>query len=267
MPGDSVLEVSSLSVAFGGIRALNDVALEVAPGEIVGLVGANGSGKSTLLNAVGNLLKGAQVSGRVAVLGVTGRRPPEALCRQGMGRSFQNPTLLEDSTVMDNLLCGAHTALGGGWLAEVVRPKAARREEAALHRRAVDLLSAVGLADQATDVVARKPYGTRKLIDILRAFMTQPKLALLDEPTSGLDARDRAVVADLLRRVQGMSDTAMLVVEHHFELLSAVADRVVALAAGQVVLTGTPTQVFESEEFRTMLTGRERSGREGAWSS
>lgn len=267
MPGDSVLKVSGLSVAFGGIRALNDVAFTVAPGEIVGLVGPNGSGKSTLLNAVGNLLRGAQVSGDVTVLGASGRRPPEALCRHGVGRSFQSPTLLEDSTLVENLLCGAHTSRGGGWLAELVRPKAARAAEGALRQRALELLNTVSLAEQAWDLVARKPYGTRKLIDILRAFMTQPRLALLDEPTSGLDGHDRGVVADLLHRIQGASETAMLVVEHHFELLSAVADRVVALAAGQVVLTGTPTQVFESEEFRTMLTGREQRTREQPCSS
>lgn len=255
---DNVLALNDLCVAFGGIQALSDVAFSVRPGEIVGLVGPNGSGKSTLLNAVGNLLKGARTSGDVVVFGRSGERPAEKLCREGLGRSFQNPTLLEDSTLAENLLCGAHITAGRGWLA-AVKPGAGRGDDLLLRQRAIDLLGAVGLAEQAWDVVARKPYGTRKLIDILRAFMAQPRLVLLDEPTSGLDGSDRNVVAGLLRRVRERSEVAMLVVEHHFELLSAVADRVVALAAGRVVLSGTPADVFDSEEFRAMLTGRQRA--------
>lgn len=254
--GGSVLVASGLSVSFGGISALSGVDLEIGPGEIVGLVGPNGSGKSTFLNAASGLLTGAEVSGDVSVLGIPAGAATARLARSGLGRSFQDPRLLESATLAENLLCGAHSALGGSWLSQVVRPLAEHREQAEMEGRGIALLEEVGLGGHAFDLVAGKPYGTRKLVDILRAFMARPKLCLLDEPTSGLDAEDRSVVAQLLLRLRESSSVAMLVVEHHFELLSEVADRVVALSAGRAVIVGPPRAVFESELFRAMLTGQ-----------
>jgi branched-chain amino acid transport system ATP-binding protein len=253
--GDSLLRVSDLSVSFGGLRALSDVDVSVAPGEIVGVVGPNGSGKSTLLNVSGGLLKGAAVSGRITVLGGAHGGRPEALARGGVGRSFQDPKLLDDATLMENLLCGAHTTLRHNWLSELVRPRLVARQHADMERLALELLDEVELRSQAWDVVAGKPYGTRKLTDLLRAFIGEPKLAFLDEPTSGLDSDDRAVVSRLLHRLRERTQTAMVVVEHHFELLREVADRVVALSAGRVVMHGPALQVLDSREFREMLTG------------
>lgn len=258
-PDGALLSVSSLSVSFGGVHALSDVDVRVAPGEIVGVVGPNGSGKSTLLNAAGGLLKGAQISGRIHVLGRT-RGRPATLARVGLGRSFQDPKLLDDATVIENLLCGAHTTLRHNWLVELVRPRLVGRENAATEGLALELLADVELQDQAWDVVAGKPYGTRKLTDLLRAFIGQPRLAFLDEPTSGLDGQDRAVVGRLVRRLRERSQTAMVVVEHHFELLREVADRVIALSAGRIVMEGPTAQVLDSREFREMLTGAAADG-------
>lgn len=250
----TLLHVDGLSVSFGGLHALTDVHLRVAPGEIVGIVGPNGSGKSTLLNASAGLLGGATIRGQVSMLGRAGARPA-TLARAGVGRSFQDPKLLDEATLMENLLCGAHTAMTHNWLDELVRPRHVTRQHGEMERLALELLSDVELHDQAWDVVAGKPYGTRKLADLLRAFISGPKLALLDEPTSGLDGSDRAIVGRLLRRLRERSGTAMVVVEHHFELLREVADRVLALSAGRVVMEGPAAQVLDSREFRQMLTG------------
>lgn len=251
----ALLEVTDLSVAFGGVRALSELSLRLEPGEVVGVVGPNGSGKSTLLNAVGGLLKAAKISGHISVVGVSGRRRPVALARAGLGRSFQDPKLLEDMTLLDNLLCGAHNTLSDGPLISVARSRATRHRRHEIEQRALELLHAVKLDGQAWDVVAGKPYATRKLTDLLRAFVGGPRLVLLDEPTSGLDAHDRAVVAQFLGGLRERSATSMVIVEHHFELLREVADRVVALSAGSLILAGPPHAVLDSEEFRSALTG------------
>jgi ABC-type branched-subunit amino acid transport system ATPase component len=250
-----LLEVTDLSVAFGGVRALSKLSLRLEPGEVVGVVGPNGSGKSTLLNAVGGLLKGAQVSGRMSVVGVSGRKRAAALARAGLARSFQDPKLLEDLTLLDNLMCGAHSTLNGGSLVLLPRSRAARGARRDIERWALELLHAVRLDGEAWDVVAGKPYATRKLTDLLRAFVSRPRLTLLDEPTSGLDAHDRSVVGRFLGGLRERSGTSMVIVEHHFELLRQVADRVVALSAGQLILSGPPHEVLDSEEFRGALTG------------
>lgn len=252
-----LLEVTDLSVAFGGVRAVSELSLRLGPGEVVGVVGPNGSGKSTMLNAVGGLLKGAQITGHISVVGISGRRRPAALARAGLGRSFQDPKLLDDLTLLDNLLCGAHHTLTGGSLVSLPRSRAARSRRHEIERWALELLHAVQLDGQAWEVVAGKPYATRKLTDLLRAFVCRPRLALLDEPTSGLDAHDRAVVGQFLKGLRGRASasTSMVIVEHHFELLREVADRVVALSAGRLILSGPPHEVLDSETFRGALTG------------
>jgi ABC-type branched-subunit amino acid transport system ATPase component len=263
IPEAGLLDVSDLSVAFGGVRALSELSLRLGPGEVVGVVGPNGSGKSTLLNAVGGLLKGAQVSGRISVVDVSGRRRAAALARAGLARSFQDPKLLEDLTLLDNLMCGAHHTLGGGSLVSLGRTRAARGRRHDTERWALELLHAVKLDGEAWDVIAGKPYATRKLTDLLRAFVCRPRLALLDEPTSGLDGHDRTVVAGFLKSLRGRATTSMVIVEHHFELLREVADRVVALSAGRLILSGPPHEVLDSDEFRATLTGSAASAGDG----
>ncbi|HET6866062.1 MAG TPA: ATP-binding cassette domain-containing protein [Solirubrobacteraceae bacterium] len=254
-PGSGLLEVTDLSVAFGGVRALSELSLALEPGEVVGVVGPNGSGKSTMLNAVGGLLKGAEVSGHISVVGVSGRRRAAALARAGLARSFQDPKLLEDLTLLDNLMCGAHHTLSGGSLVSLVRSRAARGRRHETERWALELLHTVKLDGEAWDVVAGKPYATRKLTDLLRAFVCRPRLVLLDEPTSGLDGHDRSVVSQFLGGMRERATTSMVIVEHHFELLREVADRVIALGAGRLILSGPPHEVLDSEEFRGALTG------------
>ena len=250
---EALLVAKGLSVRFGGVPALDGVDLGVDEDEVVGLVGPNGSGKSTFLNAAGGLLRG-RVSGFVSVLGQrNGARAP-TLARAGLARSFQAPRLLEHVTIVDNVLCGAHRALRLT-PADLTRPKLVGERKEAVYERALALLDLAGLAGHAHEPIRAMPFGTRKLVDIIRALVSQPKLVFLDEPTSGLDAEDRTVVIELVKRVRETSRVSILLVEHHLDLVREVADRVVALSAGRVLLAGTVDEVFRSPEFADALVG------------
>lgn len=250
------LTVDSLSVRFGGLHALRDVTLDVGWGELVAVIGPNGAGKTSLLNAISGLSR-QHASGRIVLAGVElSERPPVQVARCGVARSFQDPPLVDGATVVDNLLGGVHHELGYRpdhqiWARRKVR--LAERREAA---RALAGLSLVGLEDVADEPAAGLPYGTRKLIDIVRPLLARPRLLLLDEPTSGLDVSEQAVVRDLLLALRASGVVTTLVVEHHMDLVRDVATKVVGLIAGQVLRFGGVSEVLDSAEFRAAVVGR-----------
>jgi branched-chain amino acid transport system ATP-binding protein len=250
-----VLELTALSVSFGGVHALSDISMQVGPAEVVALIGPNGAGKSTLLNAVSGLIR-ANVSGRITLAGrPVARRHPATIAGLGVGRSFQHPPLLDTESVLENLMLGAHLRLRYRMTDQLVRRGRVRRQEAAERERALRLLETVGLAGDAGREAGALPYGGRKLVDILRALMAEPRLLLLDEPTSGLDARERAVVEGLLQSIRDAGQMSVLLVEHHMDVVRKLADSVVGLQAGTVLRTGTPHEVLDSEVFRNAVVG------------
>jgi branched-chain amino acid transport system ATP-binding protein len=254
--------IKGLSVAFGGVAALSDVTFDFGVHETVAIVGPNGAGKTTFLNALGGLLAG--VTGEVRYFGesVLGR-PPNQLAHAGISRSFQDPKFIESQTVIENILGGAHTVLGYGLLTQIFLPRAARRLEEKMALKALDLLDLVNLRHIAATLVGQQPYGIRKLIDIIRALMSSPKVLMLDEPTSGLDKSERELVQKLLQRLQGQP-LLIIIVEHHMDLVRAVANRVIGLHAGKVLEVGTPSEVLDSEAFLSAILGRSITASETA---
>jgi branched-chain amino acid transport system ATP-binding protein len=256
--GDPALALRDVSVHFGGVAALSEVNLDVAAGEVVAVVGPNGAGKSTLLNAVSGLL-GDRVSGTVLLAGrdVRGMSASQ-IARLGVGRSFQDPPLLDDESATTNVLVGQHLRLGYPLADQLFRPRRVNRIERAAAERAAETLAFVGLGHLAEQPVAGLAYGTRKLIDIARAIASEPQLLLLDEPTSGLDRNEQQAVATMLMQLHQRSPLAVLVVEHHMEVVRSVATKVAGLHSGSVLMIGTPSEVLDSQEFLDAVTGRVR---------
>lgn len=259
-PVDALLTVRGLCATFGGIEALVDVDLDLPAHGCTAIIGPNGAGKTTLLNSICGL-NPRNVRGHVALGDSTlsDRRPTE-VAAAGVGRSFQNPPLLDGETVLDNVLLGMHRQASYGVAAQVFRPRRARVAEDAARSRAMALLSELGLASIAESPVGGLPYGTRKQIDIVRAAASDPVLLLLDEPTSGLDRVERASVEQLLRAIR-RTRTSILFVEHHLDFVRAVATDVVALVAGSVFAAGPAGEVLDSETFRAALTGTDQRTR------
>ncbi len=251
--GRELLSIRELRVRFGGLAALAGVNLSVGHHDLVAIIGPNGAGKSTTLNAVCQLIRS---SGEITFNGRRiDRLPAWKIAAAGVGRSFQDPPLIDHYTVLENVLCGAHLRLRYGMLAQVVWRRGVRRHEAAIARRAMTLLEFVGLADDAPKEAGSLSFGARKLVDIARAMVSGPRLLLLDEPSSGLDEQERRALRSILLALREEKRVGILCVEHHMDLVRAVATHVVALQAGEVLMTGSPADVLDSARFRVAVVG------------
>jgi ABC-type branched-subunit amino acid transport system ATPase component len=252
---EPVLSLHDVTVRFGGVSALTDISVEIAPSTVMAIVGPNGAGKTTLLNAICGLIRkntvgDIQVNGR-PVLG----RSPAVVARAGVGRSFQNPPLIDQASVMENVLGGAHLSLGYKMGDQIWRRRHVRECEDVARRKALEVLDFVGLVGQVEHSVSGLPYGTRKLVDIARAMMCGGSLLLLDEPTSGLDSGEQQLVRNVLEQIRNERKLTVLMVEHHMELVRVAADQVLGLQAGSVLATGSPSEVLDSERFRSAIVG------------
>lgn len=249
----AALRTKGLSVHFGGLVALSNVEIAVEQGQIVSVIGPNGAGKSTLLNAINGLIRS---TGEVGLFGQdVSSVDPCQLCGRGLARTFQDPQLMDNESVLENVLVGGHASLGYNLADQVFRPWIVRARERSATQKAIELLDMVGLAGVAHRKCNELSYGAHKLIDIVRAMLSEPSLLLLDEPSSGLDMQERRNVEKLLLQLNAAKRLSMLVVEHHMDLVRAVSHQVVALQSGAVLLTGTPSEVLESQGFRKAMIG------------
>lgn len=250
------LAFEGLSVRFGGIAALSDITFSVEPNEVVAVVGPNGAGKSTLLDSISGLVsgnaRGSIVLGGQELLG----QNPVVIAGTGIGRSFQDPPLMEKETVLENVLVGAHRRMGYGMPSQLWRRRAVDAMEGTARARARAVLEFTGIQAFENTGVGQLPYGTRKVVDLARAILSGPSVLLLDEPTSGLDMNEQAVVGSLLRELHETTPVTILIVEHHMDVVRNVADRVVGLQAGKTLAIGTPAEVLDSSDFKAALVGR-----------
>ena len=250
----SAIEVRALSVAFGGLRALTDVSASVNADHTVAIIGPNGAGKTTLLNAICGLAPKA--SGEVRHYGkdVTNVQPAK-IARCGVGRSFQDPRLIDSLSVLENVLCGAHATIGYSLADQVIHRLKVGKAERKARANAKELLDLFSLADLADVAAGRLAYGPRKMVDVVRATISRPSVLLLDEPSSGLGRAERARIENMLLMINKEFQIPMMIVEHHMDLVRAVAHRVLGLASGSVALQGPTSEVLASEQFRATMTG------------
>ncbi len=237
-----LLAVRDVSVVFGGIVALNGVSFDMKQGQILGLIGPNGAGKTTLFNCLSRLYqpsKGDILMEGVSIL----TRPPHRIAEIGISRTFQNVALFPNLSVIDNVRVGTHSRTNSDIVSDSLKLGWVRRGEAALNRKAEDILGYLDLRDVAHTVVAGLPFGTQKRVELARALAADPKVLLLDEPAGGLNHQEVHVLGDLIRRIRDERDMTVLLVEHHMGLVMSIADHVVALNFGRKLAEGTPSQV------------------------
>ncbi|MDP5183744.1 ABC transporter ATP-binding protein [Blastococcus sp. BMG 814] len=239
-PPTARLEMTGISVAFGGVLALTDVSLTVEPGQVHGLIGPNGAGKTTLFNVACGLVRPTE--GRIVWRGDELRRlKPAQLTRLGIARTLQGVGLFPLMTVLENVMVGAHRHAKAGFFSALVALPTSDRDERRLRERAMAALAELDAEQYAGRYPGSLPYPVQKRVALARALVADPDLLLLDEPASGLSEEEMNELGDLVR---GLSDRmSVLLVEHHMDLVMRVCDRITVLDSGVQIAAGTPAEV------------------------
>lgn len=239
--GETLLSVDRILMQFGGLKALNQVDLNVVQGSVHGLIGPNGSGKSTMMNVLTGIYK--PTAGQVSFAGalISGRTPSQ-IALGGVARTFQNVQLFGEMTATENVLVGLHNTFESNVLDVMLQTPRYKREERAARERAASILEFVGLTAMANEEARNLPYGKQRLLEIGRALGLSPRLLLLDEPAAGLTAPDIKELMAIIRKIRDHGITIILI-EHHMDVVMALSDTVTVLDFGQKIAEGKPAAV------------------------
>jgi branched-chain amino acid transport system ATP-binding protein len=238
---DPILEVSGVSIRFGGVAALSDVSFAVLPGEFFAIIGPNGAGKSTLFNCMSGLFP---PTGSIRLNGteLVGRKPWQ-IATLGLGRTFQNLGLFDSLSVIDNLMVGRHVRIRGGVLDGALRAGPARRAERAARLRCHAIIDLLDLEAYCHEDVATLPYGIRKRVELGKALAMDPTVLLLDEPVGGMNREETEHLVHYITTAQDELGLTIVLIEHDVGMVMDVADRVLALDFGKVIGLGLPDEI------------------------
>ncbi|MDG1483383.1 MAG: ABC transporter ATP-binding protein [Myxococcota bacterium] len=251
-----ILEVAGVTKRFGGLTAVSDFSIRLSPGELVGLIGPNGAGKTTVFN----LITGVYVptEGRIAVQGTdTAGKTPDRITALGIARTFQNIRLFDEMTVLENVKTAYNLRAGYGLLDAIFRTRRFKTQEAALHTRAMDLLTTLGLSEDAHERAASLAYGEQRRLEIARALATEPKLLILDEPAAGMNAQETDDLMAMLHDIRSRFDLTLLLIEHDMKFIMKMCERIVVLDQGRVIARGVPEEIKVDPVVITAYLGDE----------
>jgi branched-chain amino acid transport system ATP-binding protein len=243
---DIVLEVKGVSKRFGGLQALSDVGITIHKGQVYGLIGPNGAGKTTFFNVITGLYT---PDGGTFNLGGAPYTPTAVheVAAAGIARTFQNIRLFPEMTALENVMVGRHVRSHSGLIGAIFRTPAFKAEEAAITKRAQELLDYVGIGKFAEYKARTLSYGDQRRLEIARALATDPKLIALDEPAAGMNATEKVVLRELIDQIRKDGRT-ILIIEHDVKLVMGLCDRLTVLDYGKQIAEGTPAEVQKNEK-------------------
>ena len=259
--GKKLLEVSNLSMEFGGLRAIDNVSLDIFEGEIVALIGPNGAGKTTFFNCVTGIYE--PTSGEVMIHPLEGKSrrlngmKPNSITALGMARTFQNIRLFPAMTVLENVMIGRHCRTRTSIVDAILNTPKSKREERETVERCYRLLEKVGLADVADEFSRNLSYGAQRRLEIARALATDPFLLLLDEPAAGMNPQETHELDELIVRIRDEEKVSILLIEHDMKLVMSISDRIYVVEYGKEIAQGTPREIKENKKVIEAYLGEE----------
>ncbi len=250
----ALLDAQSVSINFGGLKAVQDVSFSIEEGEVFSIVGPNGAGKTTIFNLISRIYDCTDGSIFFEDQDIT-QVQTHRVAELGISRTFQNTELFEKETVLNNLLIGCHVRRNTNFLQEIVFSSSVRTQELAFRESVESVIDLLDLQAYREQVVGNLSYGARKMVEVARALCTWPKLLLLDEPSSGLNPEETEDLAFWIEDINEELGITIIMVEHDMKLVASVSDRVMAMADGQLLLIGTPQEVQEDPEVLRAYLG------------
>lgn len=257
-----ILDVSQLTMDFGGLRAVNHVDLSMDQGEIIALIGPNGAGKTTFFNCVTGVYKptigdviisppGAEHSESIKGL------KPSKITEKGLGRTFQNIRLFGNMTVLENVMIGRHSRLKAGVVGAILRDPRTREEEERVVHEAYEILKKIRIEQYVNDLARNLPYGAQRRLEIARALATEPFLLLLDEPAAGMNPQETRSLEQLILRLRETEDVSIFLIEHDMSLVMSLSERIYVMDYGKLIATGSPDEVKRNPDVIRAYLGED----------
>ena len=246
---DAVLKIENLGISFGGLKAVQDLNMEIKKGQLYGLVGPNGAGKTTVFNMITGVYKPTYGNFYLCGENLTGKGQ-EAINHKGIARTFQNIRLFNNMTVIRNVMVGLHNQpeFKCGVFASIFRLPSFFKTEKVMREKAKEILSVVGLLEERNNLSCNLPYGKQRKLEIARALATNPKLLCLDEPAAGMNPAETEDLMAIIRRIRDEFDVTILLIEHDMKFVSGLCDELTVLNFGTVLAQGSPEVALNDPE-------------------
>ena len=243
----AMLEVTSLGISFGGLRAVDELSMKIEKGGLVGLIGPNGAGKTTAFNMLTGVYRPTDGGIRLDGQNLVGKKPPE-ICKLGVARTFQNIRLFSQLSVLENVKTGLLNQITYSFAESMFHLGSYRKKEKQMDEKAMELLRVFDLDGVADYKAANLPYGKQRKLEIARALATNPKLLLLDEPAAGMNPNETEELMETIEIVRKRFGVTVLLIEHDMKLVSGICEYLYVLNFGRLLAEGTPKEVLSNPE-------------------